>query len=128
MSGIKLYEDRTEAEQTALLLAGPIALGVVTGFALGLSEIAYLVLSLVGIIGGYFAGLEHDSPREGFHRGLVGGMLFGVTILLTHGLTGREAQAELPDPEILVVVITTVFGVVLGTLGARSRRKKLARS
>ncbi|CAA9471387.1 MAG: hypothetical protein AVDCRST_MAG30-136 [uncultured Solirubrobacteraceae bacterium] len=127
MSGPTLYEDRSEGEQTALLLAGPIALGVVAGIALGINEIAYLVLSLVGIVGGYFAGLEHDSPREGFHRGLVGGLLFGVTILLTHGLTGKEAKAELPDPEILVVVITTVFGVVLGALGARSRRKREAR-
>ena len=95
---------------------------------LGVSEIAYVVLALLGIAGGFFAGLEHDAPRLGFYRGWIGGMNFGVFILLAHDVFfDSEPKAELPDPEILLVAVTTVFGGVLGALGAR-RRQKLARS
>ena len=39
---------------------------------------AYLVLSLLGILGGLVAGLEHEGALEGFYRGLLGGLLFGT--------------------------------------------------
>ena len=108
-----------------VLLAGfiPAAYGAVTGWALGVNEIAYLVLSLLGIGGGYFAGLEHDGAGEGALRGVVGGSLFGGFILLTHNAIGGEAEAELPEPEILLVVITTAFGIGLGALGGRRRHR-----
>ena len=56
-------------------------------------------------------------------RGFTGGILFGTFILAAHALTGLERKAHLPEPEILLVVITTVFGIVLGALGGRSREK-----
>ena len=102
----------------------PIVFGVVTGVALGINEAAYLVLSVLGIAGGYFAGLEHDVAEEGIYRGLVGGLLFGTTILITNGLIGEEPKAHLPDPETLLIAITAGFGVLLGWLGARSRAKR----
>jgi len=107
------------------VLAGlvPALFGAVTGWALGINEIAYLVLSFLGIAGAYAAGLEHDGAGEGAVRGVVGGSLFGGFILLAHHAIGGEPEAHLPHPEILLVAITTAFGVVLGALGGRRRHK-----
>jgi hypothetical protein len=107
------------------VLAGivPALFGAVTGWMLGVNEIGYLVLSVLGIGGGYAAGLEHDGAGEGALRGVVGGALFGGFILLTHELIDTEPKAELPHPEIVLVAITTAFGVGLGALGGRRRHR-----
>ena len=109
-----------------LAIAVPAVFGLVTGLLLGVSEVAYVVLSLLGIGGGFFAGLEHSGPSEGAIRGFAGGLLFGTFILGTHAISGMDAKAELPHPEILLVVITTAFGIGLGALGGRSRAKRSA--
>ena len=119
-----LLSSRSQQQQMLLAIAVPAVFGLVTGILLGVSEIAYLVLSLLGIGGGFFAGLEHAGPSEGAIRGFAGGLLFGTFILGTHAISGMEAKADLPHPEILLVVITTVFGIGLGALGGRSRAKR----
>jgi hypothetical protein len=101
----------------------PALFGAVTGWALGVNEIAYFVLSILGIAGGYAAGLEHNGAREGAIRGVIGGALFGSLILLTAEAIDKEHKAHLPEPEILLVAITTVFGIGLGALGGRRRHR-----
>jgi hypothetical protein len=109
-----------------LVLAGvvPIVFGAICGWLLGVNEVAYLVLSILAIAGGYLAGQEHVGAGQGAIRGFVGGLLFGSSILLVHEATGEEPKAHLPEPEILLVAITTVAGVILGTLGGRNRKQK----
>jgi hypothetical protein len=119
-----LLSDRPDGQGLIVSMVLPILFGAVTGWALGVSEVGYLVLSLLGIAGGYFAGLEHDYPIDGVYRGMLGGLLFGSTILITNGLIEKEPKADLPDPEVLVIVITAVAGTILGWLGARSRSKR----
>jgi hypothetical protein len=111
-----------------IVLAGivPALFGAITGWALGVNEIAYIVLSVLGIGGGYLAGMEHRGAGEGAIRGVIGGALFGGFILLTAELLDKEHKAHLPDPEILLVAITTAFGVVLGALGGRARVRREA--
>jgi hypothetical protein len=106
-----------------VLLAGlvPAAFGALCGYLLGVNKTAYLVLSLLAIAGGYIAGQEHDGAGEGALRGLVGGAIFGAAIVLVHDATGKSAKADIPDPEIILVAITTVAGVILGALGGRRR-------
>jgi hypothetical protein len=118
-----LLESHSPERQMILMLVVPSVFGIVTGIFLGVSEILYLVLSILGIAGGYMAGKEHIGARDGAVRGFTGGILFGTFILAAHALTGLERQAHLPEPEILLVVITTVFGIGLGALGGRSREK-----
>ena len=119
-----LIADRPEPTALAMIVGGPAIFGIVTGLMLGISEPLYLVLSLLGIAGGYFAGMEHADPYEGFYRGLIGGLLFGFFILATHGVVFDDApKAELPEPEVLLIAITGVFGCLLGWLGARRRIK-----
>jgi hypothetical protein len=108
----------------AIVLLGPLLFGAATGFALGESEAVYLVLSLLGILGGLVAGLEHEGALEGFYRGLLGGLLFGFAILLAHGLRDVAPAAELPDPEVGLIAITAVAGALLGALGGRLRARR----
>ena len=114
---------RTRPLPLQLVLAGlvPIVFGALCGWLLGVNEAAYLVASILAIAGGYIAGQEHEGAGQGAIRGLVGGALFGGSILLVHEATGKEAKADIPDPKILLVVITTGIGVILGALGGRRR-------
>jgi membrane-bound ClpP family serine protease len=113
--------------QIVLGVVVPAVFGLICGILVGISEPAYLVVSILAIAGGYFAGLEHRTVGEGALRGLNGGLLFGVFILFGHEFSGEEAKAELPEPEILLVVITTVLGAGLGALGGRSRARRARR-
>jgi hypothetical protein len=119
-----LLKDRSNAEEAFIVVAIPLLFGAVTGWVLGLSEPIYLLLSLIGILGGLVAGLEHEYGLEGFYRGLMGGLLFGLGILLANGIIDKEPKADLPDPEVLVIAITGAFGAGLGALGGRMRDRR----
>ena len=119
-----LLESHPPRVQLILAVVVPAVFGLITGVILGVSEIGYLILSLLGIAGGYLAGKEHIGAEEGALRGFTGGILFGTFILAGHAVTGLEQKAHLPHPEILLVVITTAFGVGLGALGGRARAKQ----
>ncbi len=118
---------RTRPLPFQVVLAGlvPIAFGAICGWLLGVNKTAYIVLTLLAIAGGYAAGQEHDGAGEGALRGLVGGALFGAAIVLVHEATGKPAKADIPHPEIILVGITTVAGVILGAVGG-SRRARSA--
>jgi hypothetical protein len=119
----ELLRERPLPVQAIAALIVPAIFGGITGWMLGLNEAAYVVLSLLGIGGGYFAGFEHEGAKTGALRGVFGGSLFGASILLAHEAIGAEPKAHLPHPEILLVAITTAFGVGLGALGGRRRRQ-----
>jgi hypothetical protein len=107
------------------LLAGvvPAVYGALTGWMLGVSEPVYLVMSVLGILGGIGAGFDHLGAAAGAKRGLVAGAVFGGFILIAHELIGAEAKADLPEPAILLVVITTVLGVAFAALGGLLRAR-----
>ena len=128
MGHIKLLKDRSTGQEAIAVVVVPLVFGAITGVMLGISEPVYLVLTLLGILGGFAAGLEHEYALEGFYRGLLGGLLFGTGILLAHGLADTEAKAHLPEPETLLIAITAGFGAVLGALGGRMRERSMKRS
>jgi hypothetical protein len=117
----ELLRERPLVLQVLLPVLLPAAFGALCGWALGVNDIAYTVLTVLAIAGGYFAGFEHHGWKEGALRGLVGGAIFGASILIVHKATGTSAKTKLPDPHIVLVAITTVFGVVLGGFGGRKR-------
>jgi hypothetical protein len=119
-----LLSSRPPAQQIVLANAVPALFGLVTGLLLGVSEPAYLVCSLLGILGGYGAGLEHPTAGDGATRGVIGGLLFGSFILFGHEITGAEAKVHLPEPAIVLVAITTILGALLGALGGRTSAKR----
>jgi hypothetical protein len=122
-----LLSSHPPGTQIVLGVVVPAVFGLITGILLGVSEVVYLVLNVLGIGGGYFAGLEHRTVAEGALRGLNGGLLFGVFILFGHEFSGSEPKVHLPEPEILLVVITTVLGCGLGALGGRTRARRSRR-
>ncbi len=103
------------------MLGGPILFGALCGVLLGVSESAYLIASILAILGGFFAGFEHAGARGGAMRGICGGILFGSFILIGHAIHGHEAKSDLPDPHVLLVVATAVFGMILGAAGGHVR-------
>lgn len=114
---------RPYSAQLMLAIVVPALFGLITGILLGYSEPAYVVLSLLGILGGVAAGYDHDSAGEGAQRGIIGGSLFGIFILLGGALTGEEATAHLPEPQGVLIVITTVLGVAFGAIGGKLRER-----
>jgi hypothetical protein len=114
--------------QALLAVVVPAVFGAVTGIFLGISEPVYVVLALLGILGGVVAGFDHLGAAAGAQRGVVGGLLFGAFILIAHELSGEEAEAHLPEPAVVLVVVTTVLGVALGAVGGWLRGRAQARA
>jgi hypothetical protein len=127
MAAPPLLLDRPPAAQIALGVGGPLVLGAVCGLLLGWNEIAYLVLSLLAILGGIGSGYEHPNGDEGAVRGFCGGIVFGSAILATSALTGADPKAHLPEPPVFLVVLTTVLGIAFGAIGGWLRRRHDAR-
>jgi hypothetical protein len=92
---------------------------------LGVSEGTYLVLSILGVLGGIAAGFDHFGAREGAIRGVLAGLIFGAAILIAHEIHGATAKADLPDPAILLVVATTLLGCLFGALGGYLRERAM---
>jgi hypothetical protein len=120
----QLLSARTPVEQVVVGNLVPCLFGALTGLVLGVSSAAYLLLNLLAVVGGYLAGLEHLNAREGALRGVAGGLQFGTFILLVHEVTGADPRADLPHPAVVLVVLTTGIGALLGALGGRSRGRR----
>lgn len=126
MSHQPLLLDRPFPAQVILAVVIPVLFGALTGWMLSVSAAAYLVLSLLGILGGIAAGFDHAGAGEGLLRGILGGALFGLAILATHSLVDNVAKTELLEPQWILVIITTVFGALFGAWGGSLRAKREA--
>ena len=113
--------------QVLLALVLPAAYGAVTGYFLGVSEGTYVVLSIIGVLGGIGAGFDHMGASIGLRRGIVAGLIFGSAILIAHEIHGADAKADLPDPAIVLVAITTGLGAAFGALGGWLRERATRR-
>src|SRR5947209_5994629 len=89
-----LLMSRPLALRPVLALGLPVAFGAICGVVLGVNKVAYLVLSVLAIAGGYIAGQEHDRALEGAVRGLLGGAVFGAAILAAHSAAGTAAKSQ----------------------------------
>jgi hypothetical protein len=112
-----LLSEHPRSIQFLLAVALPAVYGAITGYFLGVSEATYLVLSVIGILGGIGAGFDHMGARIGLRRGLVAGLIFGSAILIAHEIHGAAAEAHLPDPAIVLIGVTTGLGAVFGAIG-----------
>ena len=122
-----LLFERSRPAQVVLALVFPAVYGALTGFALGFSEALYLVLGIAGLVGAVGAGFEHSGAGAGALRGIVAGMVFGGAILIVHELTGDEPERDLPDPPILLPVVTTLPAIAFAALGGWLRRRQEAK-
>jgi hypothetical protein len=113
--------DRPLALRLLVVVIVPGAFGMLTGWALGESKTAYIVLSILAAIGGYVAGFEHRSGGEAAVRGFIGGAFFGGGVLLIHQLTGDHPAVKLPHPASILIAITAVIGAGLAAFGGAAR-------
>lgn len=120
-----LLSEHPRSVQFGLAVVLPALYGAFTGFFLGISEPVYLVLSLIGIVGAIGAGIDHVGAKAGAARGIVAGSVFGAAILIAHEIDGSEAKAHLPEPAILLVVITTVLAIGFAALGGQIRERAI---
>jgi len=121
MRTIPLLKDRPRELQVLLAGVAPAVTGFVAGLMLGVSAAAYWIVNLIAAIGGVAAGLEHENGWKGADRGLLGGTIFGIFLLIAHAL-GGAAKVKLPGFEPLLVIVTAIGGMLLGALGGRLRR------
>jgi hypothetical protein len=127
LAAVPLFDERPRPVQIVTGLVVPFAFGAVAGIFLGISAGIYWVIQIVALIGGIGAGLEHRTPREGALRGVVGGTLYGAGLLIAHAVAGTDAEVKLPDPAVVLIVFTVIFGVLAGALGGWLRRRSLGR-
>ena len=121
-----LLSEHPRPTQVVLAVIVPAVFGAITGYFLGVSETTYLMLSLIGVIGGVGAGYDHLGAVAGAKRGLLAGTIFGASILLAHEIHGAAPEAELPHPQALLVVITAVLGAAFGAVGGWLRARATA--
>jgi hypothetical protein len=122
-----LLLERARSIRVLLAVVLPAVYGALTGYFLGVSEVTYLVLSVLGVLGGIGAGFDHLGAAAGAKRGLIAGSIFGGSILVAHEIHGAEAKANLPDPAILLILITTILAVGFGALGGWLRERATRR-
>jgi hypothetical protein len=128
MQAPPLFRDRPRPLQIILGGIVPFAFGAVVGVVLGVSSGAYWGLAALAGLGGVLAGFEHQDGWGGADRGLVGGGLFGLGILLAHAIAGTKAKVSLGSFPPLLIVIDAIFGILLGALGGRLGRAIWRRS
>ena len=126
MPKLPLLSEHPRSIQILLAVVLPAAFGALTGYFLGVSETTYLVLSILGVLGGIGAGFDHLGAAAGAKRGVMAGAIFGGSILIAHEIHGAEAEAHLPEPAIVLVVITTALGAAFGALGGWLRQRSQA--
>jgi hypothetical protein len=120
-----LLVEQPRSLQLLLAVLLPAAYGALTGYFLGVSEGTYLVLSVLGVLGGIGAGFDHHGAAAGAKRGVLAGAIFGSSILIAHEIHGAEAKADLPDPAVLLVVVTIVLGAAFAALGGWLRERAM---
>ena len=105
----------------------PVVWGVVCGLLLAVSAPLYIAGSVLGVLGGIGGGAQHRTLREAMARALVGGTLFGLSILLGYALSGGEgAEVHLPEPEVLLLLFVLLPAFPLHALGWRLARGRRA--
>jgi hypothetical protein len=83
----------------------------------------YWALAVLAGLGAVLAGFEHQDGWGGADRGLVGGALFGLGVLVAHAIAGTHAKVSLGSFPPLLIVIDAIFGMLLGALGGWIARR-----
>jgi apolipoprotein N-acyltransferase len=117
-----LFRDRPRPLQIVLGGAVPLAFGAVVGVVLGASAGVYWALAVLAGLGAVLAGFEHQDGWGGADRGLAGGALFGLGVLLAHWIAGTHAKVSLGSFPPFLIVIDAIAGMFLGALGGRIAR------
>ena len=122
MEAPPLFRDRPRPLQIILGGLVPLCFGAVVGVVLGISAGPYWALAVLAGLGAVLAGFEHQDGWGGADRGLVGGGLFALGLLLAHAAAGTHAKVSLGSFPPLLIVIDAILGMLLGAIGGRIAR------
>jgi hypothetical protein len=123
-----LFRDRPRPVQIVLGGIVPAAIGALAGVLVGVSTGAYWAVGAIAAIGGFLAGFEHQDGWGGADRGVVGGAIYGTSLLVAHAIAGTHAKVSLGSFPPLLAVVTAIFGMLLGAAGGRIGRTLIHRS
>jgi len=124
-----LFRDRSRPFQIMAGGVAPAAIGALAGVLIGVSTGAYWAVAVLAGVGGFLSGFEHQDGWGGADRGLVGGALYGTSLLIAHAIAGTTAKVSLGSFPPLLAVVTAIFGMFFAAAGgrlARSQREKPA--
>jgi len=124
-----LFRDRSRPFQIVTGGVVPAAIGALAGVLVGISTGAYWAVAILAGVGGFLSGFEHQDGWGGADRGLVGGAIYGTSLLVAHAIAGTTAKVSLGSFPPLLAVVTAIFGMFLAAAGgrlARAQREKLA--
>lgn len=117
-----LFRDRPRPVQVIFGGVVPLMIGALAGIMVGVAPGAYWAVGAVAAVGGILAGFEHRDGWGGADRGLVGGALYGIGLLVAHAIAGTDATVSLGSFPPLLAVVTAIIGMFLGALGGRLAR------
>jgi hypothetical protein len=123
-----LLRDRPRHMQVILGGVIPAVVGAIAGVLIGVSAVAYWIVALLAGVGAFVAGFEHRDGWGGADRGLVGGAIYGTSLLLAHALAGTHAKVSLGSFPPFLVVVTAIIGMLLGAAGGRIARLQRERA
>jgi hypothetical protein len=118
-----LLRDRPRPVQIVVAGVVPAMLGAIAGVLIGASTGAYWAVAVVVSVGGVIAGFEHQDGWGGADRGVVGGLLYGIGLLIAHAIAGTHAKVSLGSFPPLFAVVTAIIGMFLGALGGYIARR-----
>ena len=117
-----LFRDRSRPFQIMAGGVAPAAIGALAGVLIGVSTGAYWAVAVLAGVGGFLSGFEHQDGWGGADRGLVGGALYGTSLLIAHAIAGTHAKVSLGSFPPFLIVIDAIAGMFLGALGGRLAR------
>ncbi len=122
-----LLDDRPQGQQVFIVFLLPAIFGGLCGYLLGHSEIAFTVLTTLGILGGINSGFEHIGAGDGVRRGFLGGVIFAGSLVAVHLIEGSTAPFDLPAPLGVMAIIYATLGTGFGALGGWLRWRREGR-
>jgi hypothetical protein len=122
-----LLSSRPRGVQAVAVVVPPLAGGFLTGATLGWSAGAWVIANVLATLGGFLAGFDHDRLGDAARRGALGGLLFGLALVLADALVVGDRVAKIADPPILQTVVTLIAGTLLAVAGAWVRGRIAAR-
>jgi hypothetical protein len=122
-----LLSERPPAVRALLIAVLPVIGGLATGAMLGVGVAAWAIANVIASLGGLGAGFDHDSLAGAARRGAVGGLLFGLALVLADALVVDDRVATIADPAIAQAVVTTLAGALLALAGCALRARLVRR-
>lgn len=119
-----LFRDRPRPVQVVSAGIAPAALGALAGVLVGASAAGYWVVALIAAAGALLSGFEHRDGWGGADRGFVGGLIYGIALLVVHSLVHTHAKVSLGSFPPLLAVVTTIVGTLLAAAGGGIGRRQ----